>query len=236
MKKFYIKSMECCIPKNWCIDEEDSISIYDSNGYGSLTISILSTFDSTTKFDDTIISVASNFIRSTSITLQSSLIFNCDNRNKLVLYGNYKTKDDWHGKMWFLGKYPKIIVATYIYKIENKNEIKKIEKIIKSIKIKENFFMKVNDEQIYLVIKKVIDEWDPVGFLADGAPDDEYDFESKEIADNLMKIKNTELLKNYIYDLFLKNFGDLVNTSARNLYECKKIANLILTDIEKINK
>lgn len=135
MKKFCIKSMKCYIPKNWCIDEEDSISIYDNNGYGALTISILTTFESQATFENTITSIASNFIKSNSITLQSPLIFNRDNKNKLVLYGNYKENDDWHEKMWFLGKYPKIIVATYHYKIENKKEIKKVEKIIKSIKI-----------------------------------------------------------------------------------------------------
>ncbi len=135
MKNFCIKSMRCYIPKNWCIDKEDTISIYDNNGYGALNISILTTFESQTTFENTITSIASNFIKSNSITLQSPLIFNCDNKNKLVLYGNYKENDDWHGKMWFLGKYPKIIVATYHYKIENQKEIKKIEKIIKSIKI-----------------------------------------------------------------------------------------------------
>jgi hypothetical protein len=69
------------------------------------------------------------------------------------------------------------------------------------------------------------------------APDNEYDFESKQIADNVMSINNAELLKKYIYDLFLRKFGDLVNTKAKNLYECESVANLILIGIKiLINK
>ena len=91
------------------------------------------------------------------------------------------------------------------------------------------------EEKIYLIIKKVIDEWDPAWLLEDGAPEDEYDFESKEIADNIMNINNVELLKKYIYELFLKMFGDDTKTKAKNLYECEKIADLILIDIKNID-
>ena len=50
--------------------------------------------------------------------------------------GECKTINGWNEKLWIIGKYPKIIVATYIYYKQGKNEIKKVEKIIKSMKIK----------------------------------------------------------------------------------------------------
>jgi len=95
--------------------------------------------------------------------------------------------------------------------------------------------MNKSDEPIYLVIKKVIDEWDPAWLLEDGAPNDEYDYETKQIADRFIGFKTIEELSKYIYDLFLKMFGEDTKTKAKNLYECEKIAELILIGIKNIN-
>ncbi len=136
MKEYYNESFECSIPSNWIIDEEDCISIYNNDGNGALTISILTTFEESTIFDDAIASVASNFIKSNNVSLLKPLIFNCTDKKRLILYGECKTINGWNEKLWIIGKYPKIIVATYIYYKQGKNEIKKVEKIIKSMKIK----------------------------------------------------------------------------------------------------
>lgn len=136
MKEYCNESFECSIPKDWSIDEEESISIYKNDGNGALTISILTDFQETTVFDDTMVSVASNFIKSNNIRLSKSLIFNCTNKNRLILYGNCVTNNGWNENLWIIGKHPKIIVATYLYDKQDKKEIKKVEKIIESIKIK----------------------------------------------------------------------------------------------------
>jgi len=136
MKEYCNESFECSIPKDWSIDEAESISIYKNDGNGALTISILTNFQESTVFDDTMVSVASNFIKSNNIRLSKSLIFNCTNKNRLILYGNCVTSNGWNENLWIIGKHPKIIVATYLYDKQDKKEIKKVEKIIESIKIK----------------------------------------------------------------------------------------------------
>lgn len=136
MKEYSNEIFECSIPKDWMIDEEECISIYENNGNGALTISILTNFQESAIFDDTMVSVASNFIKSNNISFSKSLIFNCINKNRLVLYGDSITSNGWNEKLWIIGKHPKIIVATYLYDKQDKKEIKKVEKIIESIKIK----------------------------------------------------------------------------------------------------
>lgn len=91
------------------------------------------------------------------------------------------------------------------------------------------------DEIKYNIIKNHINNWDPVGLLEDGAPDCEYDPEIKRILNEVdCKSSSTELAV-YIYDLFLKMFGDEVNTSAKEKQACENIAKLILTDINKMD-
>ncbi len=92
------------------------------------------------------------------------------------------------------------------------------------------------EERTYLIIKKVIDEWDPVGLLEDGAPDDEYNPEISRLVNEIKDIDSAKELGKHIYDLFLKMFGDDMNTKAKNLYECESIANLILIGLKNINK
>jgi len=81
----------------------------------------------------------------------------------------------------------------------------------------------------YAVIKKTIDEWDPIGLLVIHTPADEYDSESKGIFDRLSELTFTsiEALANIIFEVFVKSFGDDVFISGFD--ECKKIAEKILT-------
>ncbi|HBG11028.1 MAG TPA: DUF1871 domain-containing protein [Clostridium sp.] len=81
----------------------------------------------------------------------------------------------------------------------------------------------------YAVIKKTIDEWDPIGLLITHAPADEYDSESNRIYDRLNELSyaSIETLANIIFEAFIKSFGDDVFISGFD--ECKKIAEKILT-------
>ncbi len=92
------------------------------------------------------------------------------------------------------------------------------------------------DGQIYSVIKKVIDEWDPVGLLEDGAPDDEYNPEISRLVNEVKEIDSAKELGKHIYDLFLKMFGDDMNIKSKNIYECENVANLILIGLKSIEK
>lgn len=84
----------------------------------------------------------------------------------------------------------------------------------------------------YNVIKKVIDEWDPVELLCIHTPSDEYDSESKEIFDEMNKLEFIEvgIVANIIFSVFSKSFGHDVFTST--IYECRTVAQKII-DISK---
>jgi len=75
-------------------------------------------------------------------------------------------------------------------------------------------------------IKQVVDEWDPIGLLAMGAPENEYYFEVKELFDKLNNNFNVSDVSEIIYDIFIKRFGR--DTFTESLDKCKEISNLIL--------
>lgn len=93
--------------------------------------------------------------------------------------------------------------------------------------------MKIVQQEIFLIIKEIINRWDPIGLLEDGAPDDEYDFEILKITNQITDYNSIYDLSNYIYNLFLKMFGDEINSKAKERYECDKIAKCIFQKIQK---
>ena len=72
------------------------------------------------------------------------------------------------------------------------------------------------------IIKKVINEWDPIG-LIEFAPQDEYDNECLLIFQEFSRTQ--ESLGKVIYDTFRKSFGE---TFQDDLSDCIKIAAKIL--------
>lgn len=58
----------------------------------------------------------------------------------------------------------------------------------------------------YILVKKVIDEWDPIGLLGMGCPDDEYDPEIKDIVRLLSNIKSIHELAKEINGVFIRWF------------------------------
>ncbi len=81
----------------------------------------------------------------------------------------------------------------------------------------------------YAVIKKTIDEWDPIELLTTHAPADEYDSESRSIFDRAKEMTSAsmEVMANIIFEVFIENFGD--DVFILGIDECKKVANKILT-------
>lgn len=81
----------------------------------------------------------------------------------------------------------------------------------------------------YDVIKRTIDEWDPVELLNTHAPADEYDSESNSIFVRAAEMASAsiEVLANIIFEVFVDNFGD--DVFILGIDECMKIAKKILT-------
>ena len=64
----------------------------------------------------------------------------------------------------------------------------------------------MNDISKYQLVKKAIDKLDVYGLLEGGAPDDEFDSESKEIADRLSESDSVIQIAEVITDVFNKAF------------------------------
>ncbi|WP_339147161.1 MULTISPECIES: DUF1871 family protein [unclassified Sutcliffiella] len=60
----------------------------------------------------------------------------------------------------------------------------------------------------YISVKEVIDEWDPIGLLSMGCPEDEYDPEIRDIVRLLCDIKSVNELAVGINKVFIKWFEE----------------------------
>jgi hypothetical protein len=69
---------------------------------------------------------------------------------------------------------------------------------------------------IFSVVKEAIDQWDPLGLLKGGAPNNEYDMESKKIAADIHPENNSFEIANIISKIFIKAFYESKIFSAEN--------------------
>lgn len=78
------------------------------------------------------------------------------------------------------------------------------------------------DKMDFDIVKKEIDKWDPIDLLA-YSPQDEYDFESKEISLKLQfDVKQNGII---IFEVFSNAFGD---TFTKSVDECISVAEKIM--------
>ena len=119
------------IPNDWSVEEEnDTTSIYYNYGEGALTISYYTYIKNKDELKEQIVNMAKDFIDKNSVRLRNSLVLGCLN-NKMYIYGEGRTNDDWYIKIWVIASCPKILLISY--QSENKTkEIKTIEKIVDS--------------------------------------------------------------------------------------------------------
>jgi len=61
---------------------------------------------------------------------------------------------------------------------------------------------------IYEVVKNLIDEWDPYGLLNINCPNDEYEYEIKEIVKNIYLESSINEIANKISQIFIKSFNE----------------------------
>jgi hypothetical protein len=60
----------------------------------------------------------------------------------------------------------------------------------------------------YIIVKEIIDEWDPIGLLNMGCPIDEYDPEIRDIVQLLRNINSVDELAIEINKVFIKWFEE----------------------------
>ncbi len=75
-------------------------------------------------------------------------------------------------------------------------------------------------------VKKIIDDWDPIGLLSH-APDDEYQTEIEEIQQLLKISDDTEILSEGIFCIFDKAFGKDIFLNSRE--DCERIARILIS-------
>jgi|LSQX01.2.fsa_nt_gb hypothetical protein len=76
---------------------------------------------------------------------------------------------------------------------------------------------------IFKLTSKIINEWDPYGLLALGAPDDEYEAEIKEIINAWADVSTPEELAKEINRVMNWYFGKLYYNKEQSLTVAKKL-------------
>ena len=66
----------------------------------------------------------------------------------------------------------------------------------------------MHNNEKYLIVKKYIDIMDYYGLLACGAPEDEFDSESEEIAARIHPGLSSDEIATVIADVFIANFNE----------------------------
>jgi hypothetical protein len=82
---------------------------------------------------------------------------------------------------------------------------------------------------LFEIVKKTIDKWDPYGLLEINCPEDEYDCESKEIAEKINNKNSIYEIAEIISKVFTNAFDEPEIFSIEN---CMKIAEQIKIQIE----
>ncbi|RLQ84859.1 DUF1871 family protein [Planomicrobium sp. Y74] len=71
----------------------------------------------------------------------------------------------------------------------------------------------------YIFVKSIIDDWDPIGLLDLGCPEDEYDPEIRDIVALLPHVKSVDELALSIRQVFMKWFEEFLS-----IEKCQPVA------------
>ena len=63
----------------------------------------------------------------------------------------------------------------------------------------------------YILVKSIIDDWDPIGLLDLGCPEDEYDPEIRDVVALLPHVKSVDELALRIRQVFIKWFEEFLS-------------------------
>lgn len=115
--------------------------------------------------------------------------------------------------------------------------------VVKSSMVKRATTLETNGKEIknimvkklaYDIVKKHVDEWDPIGLLELGVPDDEYDIEVMMIAEKLSVVFDIQQLADVIQTVVNDMFYDGEGTFP--LEDCEEVATLIWGDIINLQR
>lgn len=87
-----------------------------------------------------------------------------------------------------------------------------------------NKHLKDNYNETFKVVKKIVNEWDPVDLLSIDCPEDEYEFEIQQIVSATRSLNNVEELAGKINEILYKAFEEDFKKSK----DCLMIADKIL--------
>ena len=131
--RYCYKSLEYELPKKWRFEEdEETLSLFDPNGNGAMTVSLYRTLPQNSSLEGQIVTIARKFVDNFGIILDHPFIMK-NKDDSLALEGEGKTNDNWFIKIWVIGRHPKIAFVTYQSNTKT-NEIKKCNLIVNSMR------------------------------------------------------------------------------------------------------
>jgi hypothetical protein len=90
-------------------------------------------------------------------------------------------------------------------------------------------------DKIFEIVKKIIDEWNPYDLLSTGAPSDEFDAESRNIANKITKensVKDIAIIISKVFSSSFEPFSvDEYMGIAEKIYKHKRNGPVVLRDI-----
>ena len=92
--------------------------------------------------------------------------------------------------------------------------------------------LKTKYNRLVLLVKEVVDQWDPIELLA-FCPPDEYDIEAKSICAILRKDINEDELAKEIQSIFIESFGS--DTFDKNIHDCRVVARYLIDRINTLS-
>ena len=124
------------IPNDWEIEENDDVtSIYHHKGAGVLTLSFYTVMIEREAYETHVAKMAVRYERQYNLVLRHALILETTKKNKLVVTGIGETEDGEFTKLFFVGQFPKVVMATYLSETETP-EVKIIDEILDSFRFK----------------------------------------------------------------------------------------------------
>lgn len=124
------------VPRSWCVQDEDVLTLFDPNGTGAMTVSFYNTMGAKEDLENQLRSMAQKYIGDNHIELKTPLIMQGSSKMKFELSGFGVAPDGWFTKFWFVAKHPRIVFATY-HSQDGSDELEKYEKVVESFKIRD---------------------------------------------------------------------------------------------------
>ena len=95
-------------------------------------------------------------------------------------------------------------------------------KFVPKLQYNRNLKLKHEYKGIYDIVKLHIDNWDCIGLLNMGCPDDEYDIETAAIVPVAFQADSIEELTEFIIETFTKHFGETYSSPRKEAQEVAK--------------